>query len=104
MCVCARTHVCTDRYFFSGLRLLARVIVVLLQPPDDICSEEVRSNLTPPLSLSLSPGYEGVPQFFSSLLSHIQSVSAGPRGADSPESTQTAGGPSAAEAGLEVPS
>uniref|UniRef100_A0AAQ4RI78 Inositol-tetrakisphosphate 1-kinase n=1 Tax=Gasterosteus aculeatus aculeatus TaxID=481459 RepID=A0AAQ4RI78_GASAC len=65
---------------------------------------DVHTHTLTAIDINIFPGYEGVPQFFSSLLSHIQSVSAGPRGADSPESTQTAGGPSAAEAGLEVPS
>ncbi|KAM6932012.1 inositol-tetrakisphosphate 1-kinase-like isoform 1-T1 [Lycodopsis pacificus] len=57
------------------------------------------------IDINIFPGYEGVPQFFSSLLSHIKSVldkqaSAGPPAADSPESTQAAGGPSAAPTGL----
>ncbi|XP_075956919.1 inositol-tetrakisphosphate 1-kinase-like [Anarhichas minor] len=57
------------------------------------------------IDINIFPGYEGVPQFFSSLLSHIKSVldkqaSAGPPAADSPESSQTTGGPSAATTGL----
>uniref|UniRef100_G3NQR0 Inositol-tetrakisphosphate 1-kinase n=1 Tax=Gasterosteus aculeatus aculeatus TaxID=481459 RepID=G3NQR0_GASAC len=64
---------------------------------------DVHTHTLTAIDINIFPGYEGVPQFFSSLLSHIQSVSAGPRGADSPESTQTAGGPSAAEAGAPPP-
>lgn len=50
--------------------------------------------------LSLLSGYEGVPQFFSSLLCHIESVldkqiSTGPRDTDSPESKQATVGSSA---------
>ncbi|KAM6987663.1 inositol-tetrakisphosphate 1-kinase-like isoform 1-T1 [Tautogolabrus adspersus] len=46
------------------------------------------------IDINIFPGYEGVPQFFSSLLSLIQSVldkqtSTGPQVTDSPESTQT---------------
>ncbi|XP_033487466.1 inositol-tetrakisphosphate 1-kinase-like [Epinephelus lanceolatus] len=57
------------------------------------------------IDINIFPGYEGVPQFFSSLLSHIESVldkqaSAGPEATGSPESTQTTGGPSAATTGL----
>ncbi|XP_068562743.1 inositol-tetrakisphosphate 1-kinase-like isoform X3 [Cebidichthys violaceus] len=57
------------------------------------------------IDVNIFPGYEGVPQFFSSLLSHIQSVldkpaSAGPQATGCPESTQTTGGPSAAATGL----
>ncbi|XP_042270754.1 inositol-tetrakisphosphate 1-kinase-like [Thunnus maccoyii] len=57
------------------------------------------------IDINIFPGYEGVPQFFSSLLSHIESVldkqtSAGPRATGSLESTDTTGGPSAATTGL----
>uniref|UniRef100_A0A8D0A8E0 Inositol-tetrakisphosphate 1-kinase n=1 Tax=Sander lucioperca TaxID=283035 RepID=A0A8D0A8E0_SANLU len=57
------------------------------------------------IDINIFPGYEGVPQFFSSLLSHIQSVldkqaSAGLQATGSPESRQTTGGPSAAPTGL----
>ncbi|XP_078102828.1 inositol-tetrakisphosphate 1-kinase-like isoform X2 [Sander vitreus] len=57
------------------------------------------------IDINIFPGYEGVPQFFSSLLSHIQSVldkqaTAGPQATGSPESRQTTGGPSAAPTGL----
>lgn len=50
-------------------------------------------------------GYEGVPEFFSALLSHIESVldkqtSACLQASGSPESTQTTGGPSAATTDL----
>ncbi|XP_044057243.1 inositol-tetrakisphosphate 1-kinase-like isoform X2 [Siniperca chuatsi] len=53
------------------------------------------------IDINIFPGYEGVPQFFSCLLSHIESVldkqtSAVPQATASPESTQTTGGPSAA--------
>ncbi|XP_034459804.1 inositol-tetrakisphosphate 1-kinase-like isoform X3 [Hippoglossus hippoglossus] len=52
------------------------------------------------IDINIFPGYEGVPQFFSSLLSHIKTVldkqtSACPRATSSPQTTQTAGGPSA---------
>ncbi|XP_062275276.1 inositol-tetrakisphosphate 1-kinase-like [Scomber scombrus] len=52
------------------------------------------------IDINIFPGYEGVPQFFSSLLSHIESVldkqtSAGPQATGSLESTHTTGGPSA---------
>lgn len=63
------------------------------------------SNTSLSLCLSLS-GYEGVPQFFSSLLSHIESVldkqtSVGPQATGPPESAQAAsGGPSATTTGL----
>ncbi|XP_038549377.1 inositol-tetrakisphosphate 1-kinase-like isoform X2 [Micropterus salmoides] len=53
------------------------------------------------IDINIFPGYEGVPQFFSCLLSHIESVldkqtSDGPQATGSSESTQTTGGPSAA--------
>ncbi|XP_030299446.1 inositol-tetrakisphosphate 1-kinase-like isoform X2 [Sparus aurata] len=52
------------------------------------------------IDINIFPGYEGVPQFFPSLLSHIESVldkqaSAGPQ-----PTAQTTGGPSAASTGL----
>ncbi|XP_060929399.1 inositol-tetrakisphosphate 1-kinase-like [Limanda limanda] len=52
------------------------------------------------IDINIFPGYEGVPQFYSSLLSHIKTVldkqtSASPRASSSPQTTQTAGGPSA---------
>ncbi|XP_035478995.2 inositol-tetrakisphosphate 1-kinase isoform X3 [Scophthalmus maximus] len=52
------------------------------------------------IDINIFPGYEGVPQFFSSLLSHIKSVldaqtSARPPASFSPQTTQTTGGPSA---------
>ncbi|XP_069390689.1 inositol-tetrakisphosphate 1-kinase-like isoform X2 [Paralichthys olivaceus] len=52
------------------------------------------------IDINIFPGYEGVPQFFSSLLSHIKTVldkqtSACPRATSSPQTTQTAGGSSA---------
>ncbi|XP_039635104.1 inositol-tetrakisphosphate 1-kinase-like isoform X2 [Perca fluviatilis] len=57
------------------------------------------------IDINIFPGYEGVPQFFSSLLSHIKSVldkqaSAGAQATGSPELRQTTGGPSAATTGL----
>ncbi|XP_032365499.1 inositol-tetrakisphosphate 1-kinase [Etheostoma spectabile] len=57
------------------------------------------------IDINIFPGYEGVPQFFSSLLSHIKSVldkqvSAGPQATGCPELRQTAGIPSAATTGL----
>ncbi|XP_054455563.1 inositol-tetrakisphosphate 1-kinase-like [Anoplopoma fimbria] len=48
------------------------------------------------IDINIFPGYEGVPQFFPSLLSHIESV----LDKQASESTQTTGGPSAATAGL----
>ncbi|XP_070825991.1 inositol-tetrakisphosphate 1-kinase-like isoform X2 [Chaetodon trifascialis] len=56
------------------------------------------------IDINIFPGYEGVPQFFSSLLSHIESVldkqtSAGPEATGSRESAQPTGGPSAATTG-----
>ncbi|XP_037324775.2 inositol-tetrakisphosphate 1-kinase-like isoform X2 [Pungitius pungitius] len=58
---------------------------------------DVHTHTLTAIDINIFPGYEGVPQFFSSLLSHIQSVldrqaSAGPRGANPPESMQAAGG------------
>lgn len=52
------------------------------------------------IDINIFPGYEGVPQFFSSLLSHIKSVldaqtPARPPASFSPQTTQTTGGPSA---------
>ncbi|XP_040902548.1 inositol-tetrakisphosphate 1-kinase-like isoform X2 [Toxotes jaculatrix] len=52
------------------------------------------------IDINIFPGYEGVPQFFSSLLSHIESVldnqtSACPQAASSSKTKQTTGGPSA---------
>ncbi|XP_034556329.1 inositol-tetrakisphosphate 1-kinase-like [Notolabrus celidotus] len=46
------------------------------------------------IDINIFPGYEGVPQFFSSLLGHIQSVldqktCSAPRASDSPEPTKT---------------
>lgn len=57
------------------------------------------------IDINIFPGYEGVPQFFSSLLSHIESVldkqiSAGLQAACSPESVEVTGGSSAAAAAL----
>uniref|UniRef100_A0A3B4WA46 Inositol-tetrakisphosphate 1-kinase n=1 Tax=Seriola lalandi dorsalis TaxID=1841481 RepID=A0A3B4WA46_SERLL len=53
------------------------------------------------IDINIFPGYEGVPQFFSSLLSHIESVldkqtSVCPRATSTPKTTLTTGGPSAA--------
>ncbi|XP_071753370.2 inositol-tetrakisphosphate 1-kinase-like [Centroberyx gerrardi] len=57
------------------------------------------------IDINIFPGYEGVPQFFSSLLSHIESVldrqtAAGSQAAGSSEATQATGGPSARTASL----
>ncbi|XP_051255514.1 inositol-tetrakisphosphate 1-kinase-like isoform X5 [Dicentrarchus labrax] len=57
------------------------------------------------IDINIFPGYEGVPLFFSSLLSHIEYVldkqtSAGPQATGSPESAQTTSGPSPATTGL----
>ncbi|XP_029922503.1 inositol-tetrakisphosphate 1-kinase-like, partial [Myripristis murdjan] len=57
------------------------------------------------IDINIFPGYEGVPQFFSSLLCHIESVldkqtAASPQAAGSPESTQATGSPSAQTASL----
>ncbi|XP_035535891.1 inositol-tetrakisphosphate 1-kinase-like [Morone saxatilis] len=57
------------------------------------------------IDINIFPGYEGVPQFFSSLLSHIEYVldkqtSAGPQATGSPESAQTTSGPCPATTGL----
>ncbi|KAK5868287.1 hypothetical protein PBY51_009315 [Eleginops maclovinus] len=51
------------------------------------------------IDINIFPGYEGVPQFFSALLSHIQSV-LGKQTAVSPEKNQTSGAPSAAATSL----
>lgn len=65
-----------------------------------------RPNVCGVLTILLSfSGYEGVPQFFSSLLSHIESVlgketSAGTLATGCPESAQTTGDPSASSTGL----
>uniref|UniRef100_A0A665VKU8 Inositol-tetrakisphosphate 1-kinase n=1 Tax=Echeneis naucrates TaxID=173247 RepID=A0A665VKU8_ECHNA len=53
------------------------------------------------IDINIFPGYEGVPQFFSALLSHIESVldkhtSECPRAISSPKTTHTTVGPSAA--------
>ncbi|XP_034023760.1 inositol-tetrakisphosphate 1-kinase-like [Thalassophryne amazonica] len=60
----------------------------------------IRTHTLTVIDINIFPGYEGVPQFFTSLLSYIQSVldqknSLGPKPTGSPQSTQTTGGSSA---------
>lgn len=52
------------------------------------------------IDINIFPGYEGVPQFFSSLLSHIESVLDKQISARLQAAAQTTGGPSAASTGL----
>ncbi|KAM8769079.1 inositol-tetrakisphosphate 1-kinase-like [Acanthopagrus schlegelii] len=52
------------------------------------------------IDINIFPGYEGVPQFFPSLLGHIESVLAKQASAGPQPTAQTTGGPSATSTGL----